>query len=247
MYNNKEGDSSSHNSSTKTNSSSLNEDNDVFPKNRPRGGIKSKINNFQPGRHTVAVPLNSFSGISHNASFQSKLLFFNGGKPRPKFQHIPHDKSIPEENDKKENLNIKKTTLNKDDKNKKPKIEKDDLDSNININKILDSKNNTNSISNKNTNNSNNNNNDDIRKIKANLVKKNSICYSANQYHSLSLESKTSPITKISSNNEDKKPSSTNLKLKSLKDQWDFQKILLDYNILDFTSKFKINLLINFL
>ena len=36
---------------------------------------------------------------------------------------------------------------------------------------------------------------------------------------------------------EDKKPSSTNLKLKSLKDQWDFQKILLDYNILDFTSK----------
>ena len=83
MKNNKEKDSSSLNSSTKTNSSSKNED--IFAKQRPRGGIKSKINNFQPGRHTIAVPLNSFNGISHNASFQSKLKFFNNGKPTPKF------------------------------------------------------------------------------------------------------------------------------------------------------------------
>ena len=240
MKNNKDGDSSNHYSSTKTNSSSKNDDNDIFAKNRQRGGIKSKINNFQPGRHTVAVPLNSFSGISHNASFQSKLLFFNGGKTRPKYQHTPHDKATVEENDKKENLNIKKTTLNKEDKNKKTKIEKDDLDSNININKLLDSKNNTNSS--KNTNN-NSNNNDDIRKIKSNLVKKNSICYSSNQYHSFSMETKKSNSNKNAFNydkkGDDNKPSSTNIKLKSLQDQWDFQKILLDYNILDFTSKYK--------
>ena len=253
MKNNKDGDSSNHYSSTKTNSSSKNDDNDIFAKNRPRGGIKSKINNFQPGRHTVAVPLNSFSGISHNASFQSKLLFFNGGKPRPKYQHTPHDKAIVEENDKKENLNIKKTTLNKEDKNKKTKIEKDDLDSNININKLLDAKNSTNSSknTNNNSNSNSNNNNDDIRKIKNNLVKKNSICYSSNQYHSFSMESKKSNPSKTAFNNDkkgdDNRPSSTNIKLKSLQDQWDFQKILLDYNILDFTSKYKNILLINFI
>ena len=117
MKNNKDGDSSNHYSSTKTNSSSKNDDNDIFAKNRQRGGIKSKINNFQPGRHTVAVPLNSFSGISHNASFQSKLLFFNAGKTGKKFQHAPvtHDKVITEESEKKENK-IKKSAFNKDDK-----------------------------------------------------------------------------------------------------------------------------------
>ena len=122
MKYNTEKDSSSLYSSTKTNSSSKNED--IFPKQRPRAGIKSKINNFQPGRHTVAVPLNSFSGISHNASFQSKLKFFNNGKPAQKFQHVPltHDKSIPEENDKIDNMNFKKIAQNKEDKNKKTNI-----------------------------------------------------------------------------------------------------------------------------
>ena len=60
------------------------------------------------------------------------------------------------------------------------------------------------------------------------------------KYHTLNLDSKTFN-TKTSFNNDkkgnDKKQLSTNLKLKSLKDQWDFQKILLNYNILDFTSK----------
>ena len=246
MKNNKDGNSysSSHYSSNKTNSSSNNDDNDIFSKNRQRGGIKSKINNFQPARHTVAVPLNSFSGISHNANFQSKLLFFNAGKPQPKHQHIPHDKATQKENNKKDNLNIKKTAINKEDKNKKTKIEKDGLDSNININNLLDSKNNTNSNKN-----SNINNNDDIRKIKSNLVIKNSKCFSSNQNHSLNLNSKTSN-TKTSFKNDKKgdeqMPSSTNLKLKSLKDQWDFQKILLDYNILDFTSKFNNIFHVNF-
>ena len=124
MKNNKEFDSSSHLSSAKTNSSLINEDNDLLPNTRPRGGIKSKINAFQPQRHTVAVPLNNFSGISHNASFQSKLLFFNGGKPKKTYHYpIAHDKVITEEKDKKENI-LKKKLLILKIKVKKLKLRK---------------------------------------------------------------------------------------------------------------------------
>lgn len=233
MNNNKEIDSSNHFSSSKTNSLSINKDNELLPNTRPRGGVKSKINAFQPQRHTVAVPLNTFSGISHNASFQSKLLFFNGGKPK-KFQHVPlpNNKIIEEENDKK-NI-FKKNTFNMEDKNKKNKIEKDDLDSNININNLLETKNNNSNSSNK---------NDDYEKKINNthpLHKKNTFHYSSSQFHTLSLDSKSSNFDKILPNHEKKsedKKLSSGLKLKSLKDQWDYQKILLDYNILDFTSK----------
>ena len=221
MKNKKEYDKSSHFSSAKTSSSLMEEDSDIFPKTRPRGGIKSKINNAQPGRHTIAVPLNTFSGVSHNASFQSKLLFFNAGKPRPKFQNIPmaHDKVITEEKES----NNKKTILNKDDKSQKTKNEKIDLDSNININKIMESKNN-----NSNTNKINNNENDFKKRT---FYKKRSVNITANQLHSLNLDMDTS------STNE-KKQTPLNIKLKPLKDQWYYQKILLDYNILDFTSKY---------
>ena len=237
MNNNKEIDSSNHFSSAKTNSLSINKDNELLPNTRPRGGVKSKINAFQPQRHTVAVPLNTFSGISHNASFQSKLLFFNGGKPK-KFQHVPlpNNKIIEEENDKK-NI-FKKNTFNMEDKNKKNKIEKDDLDSNININNLLGAKNNNTTSSN-----NSNKNADYEKKINSTstIHKKNTIYYSSSHCHTLSLDSKSPNYNKILPSNEkkleEKKPSSTGLKLKSLKDQWDFQKILLDYNILDFTSK----------
>ena len=231
MKNNKEKDNSSHFSSAKTSSSPIEEDIDMFPKTRPRGGIKSKINTFQQGRNTITVPLNSFSGISHNANFQSKLLFFNGGKPRQKFQHIPiaHEKVITEE---KEN-NMRKTMLNKDDKFQKSKNEKIDLDNNININKIVESKNNNNN------NNKINNNDNEIKKKE--FYKKRSVNLSLNQLNSLKLDSETSTPN-------EKKQAPLNIKLKSLQDQWYYQKILLDYNILDFTSKFILLLyLINFL
>ena len=228
MKNKEEEDKSSHFSSAKTSTSLTNEDLDIFPKSRPRGGIKSKINNYQPGRHTITVPLNSFSGISHNASFQSKLLFFNGGKTKPKIQHAPlaHDKVIIEENDKKENKN-KKAIINKEDKNQKLKNDKIDLDSNININKIMEQKNNNNNFNKK-----NNNNDSDFRHT---FVKKNSVNFTSSQLHSLLLDPETQ-------NNSDKKQASLNIKLKSLKDQWYYQKILLDYNILDFTSKYILNI-----
>ena len=112
MSNNKEDDPFSvvkSNTSTlnKEQSSKKEEDEDFLRKTRIRGGVKHKINNFQAGRATISVPLSSFNGINHNASFQSKLLFFNGGKPRPKFQHIPYAHEKVSEDSKKTHQPIK--------------------------------------------------------------------------------------------------------------------------------------------
>ena len=227
MKNKKEEDTFSRFSTTKTNSSSVNEDSDIFPKLRPRGGgIKVKANNFQSGRNTVAVPLSSFSGVSHNASFQSKLKFFNAGKgtTKPVYHHVPHDKVITEEPEKKENKNNKNNTFYNEDKNKKLKNEKEDINSNMNINNLLNTQ--------TNKRNSYKNNDIESKKHKTIYLKKNSVNFS-NQIHSKTIESKLSGT--FEKNNEQ-----SPIKLKSLKDQWYFQKILLDYNILDFTSKYKI-------
>ena len=251
MKNKKEDEKINHNSKVKTNSSSKNEDtfskdseDDFFQKTRPRGGIKSKINNFQAGRNTISVPITKFSGISPNADFQSKLSFFNGGKPHTKFKHmpLPQDKVIKEETEKKENK-IKKT-FNKEEPNKKKNDNNDDIDSNININSLLNSKNNTNNYNSNNKSNNNINNEYEGRK-RYTFVKKNSVSYSSNQFHTLlSKETKESKNSSSSQKNilpekkvEVKKKPFNKLNLNSLKDQWKFQKILLDYNILDFTSK----------
>ena len=216
----KKNEDNSNNSSIKTNSSSINEDTeyDKYQKTRPRGGIKSKANNFQTGRNTICVPMSNFSGISSNASFQSKLLFFNGGKPPPKQKKIGTSKAITEESEKKN------------------KIEKDDINSNININNLLNSKNNNNKSNNANTNANKNKDLDNPRKYT--FVKKNSVSFSSNQINSLIASFDTKPSSSNNSNKE-KKTENKNEKiiLKDLKEQWKFQKILLDYNILDFTSK----------
>ena len=216
----KKNEDNSNNSSIKTNSSSINEDTeyDKYQKTRPRGGIKSKANNFQTGRNTICVPMSNFSGISSNASFQSKLLFFNGGKPPPKQKKIGTSKAITEESEKKN------------------KIEKDDINSNININNLLNSKNNNNKSNNANTNANKNKDLDNPRKYT--FVKKNSVSFSSNQINSLIASFDSKPSSSNNSNKE-KKTENKNEKiiLKDLKEQWKFQKILLDYNILDFTSK----------
>jgi len=252
MKNKKEDEKINHNSKVKTNSSSKNEDtfsndseNDFFQKTRPRGGIKSKINNFQAGRNTISVPITKFSGISPNADFQSKLSFFNGGKPHTKFKHmpLPQDKVIKEETEKKENK-IKKT-FNKEEPNKKKNDNNDDIDSNININSLLNSKNNNSNNYNSNNKSNNNINNEYEGRKRYTFVKKNSVSYSSNQFHTLlSKETKESKNSSSSQKNilpekkvEVKKKPFNKLNLNSLKDQWKFQKILLDYNILDFTSK----------
>ena len=274
MSNKKEDDSFS---TAKTNTSSINKDtsskneeDELYHKTRTRGGVKHKINNFQPGRATISVPLSSFSGISHNASFQSKLLFFNGGKPRPKFQHIPyaHEK-VPEDSKKKNPLNkFEKKTEKKVEKKVEKKNENDfdDIDSNININQIMESKNKNTNNDNKNSSNDNKNNNkintgnknknsinsnnkkeeeeeEEDYDFKLHLPKKNTIYIPSGQTPSLSLDYKIPGFSKIQKEekNSTKKSSQLNTieikNLKSLEDQWSFQKILLDYNILDFTSK----------
>ena len=239
-------------STAKTNSSSINnpsknddEDDDLFSKSRPRGGNKNQLNNnFQPGRATISVPLSSFKGISSDASFKSKLLFFN---------------EVAKNNKK----NIAK---NKIEKKIEKKIENDidDIDSNININQIMESKNKNTNNDNKNTSNVNkdnnkintgnknknsiNNNNkkeeEEDYDFKLNIPKKNTIYVPSLQTPSLSLDYKIPGFSKIQKEEKKstKKSGQNNpveiKNLKSLDDQWSFQKILLDYNILDFTSKF---------
>ena len=250
MKNIKEDNNSSHSSSEKTNSSSFNDETEDSPKFRQR--FRAPMNNNFKGRKTVAVPLYSFSGISHEASFKSKLQFFNSkAHQKPQNNTLSLHNAIQEEPEKKENK-YKKNNFNKEDKNKKTKNDNDDIDSNININQILDSKDNNN--------NTNNNNENNPAKRYKTLYKKNSVCYSMNQYHTLQSDAKLNtfdnPKTNIdkkpkelkrADNISEKSPSTTHtettneqctIQLKSLKDQWYYQKILLDYNILDFTSKY---------
>ena len=272
-------------STAKTNSSSINnnpsknedEDEDFFSSRARGGNNKYKANNnCQPGRATISVPLSSFNGISHSASFQSKLLFFNGGKPRPKFKHIPFaNEKIPEDSKKK-------PAINKIEKKVEKKNENDNDEIKLNINSInklyeLESKNTNNAIKNnnnnsniiKNNNNNNNNNNSnnnniknivknkistDIKKekpedkncdTKINMNKKHPANIQTSKTLSFSLNYDIPGFSKIQKEEKKqiKKPNQKITKeiknLKSLKDQWSFQKILLDYNILDFTSKFK--------
>ena len=291
---NKKEDNSSNYSTSKTNSSSINkdqnlkneEDNDLFPKQRQRVGIKNKMNINQPGRATISVPLSSFNGISHNASFQSKLLFFNGGKPRPKFQHIPYaHERIAEDNKKKNNINNKfdkkfekkvekknekkiekkeekkfekkeeikiekkeekKTDLKKEEKKiEKNKYEKafNNINSNININYNINlgKQNKYNNEGNKNLNAIDEEDEDFEMKMNNNIKFTNTIYIPSSKVPSLSLDYKIPGFSKIQKEDKTKNKEQNqimNLKLKSLDEQWSFQKILLDYNILDFTSKF---------
>ena len=294
---NKKEDNSSNYSTSKTNSSSINkdqnlkneEDNDLFPKQRQRVGIKNKMNINQPGRATISVPLSSFNGISHNASFQSKLLFFNGGKPRPKFQHIPYaHERIAEDNKKKNNINNKfdkkfekkvekknekkiekkeekkfekkeeikiekkeekKTDLKKEEKKiEKNKYEKafNDINSNTNTNHNINSgrqnkHNGNNNEGNKNLNAIDEEDEDFEMKMNNNIKFTNTIYIPSSKVPSLSLDYKIPGFSKIQKEDKTKNKEQNqimNLKLKSLDEQWSFQKILLDYNILDFTSKF---------
>jgi hypothetical protein len=263
------------------------------------------MNINQPGRATISVPLSSFNGISHNASFQSKLLFFNGGKPRPKFQHIPYaherisednkkknilnnmnnkfdkkfEKKVEKKNEKKiekkeekkiekkeekkidwkkeekkiEKKEEKKIDWKKEEKKEEKKIEKNkyekefnDINSNININNIINlgkqnKYNGNNNEGNQNLNAINEEDEDFEMKMNNNIKFTNTIYIPSSKVPSLSLDYKIPGFSKIQKEDKTKNKEQNqimNLKLKSLDEQWSFQKILLDYNILDFTSKF---------
>ena len=149
---------------------------------------------------------------------------------------------------------------------KKNENDIDDIDSNININQIMESKNKNTNNDNKNTSNANkdnnkinignknknpiNNNNkkeeeEEDYDFKLNIPKKNTIYVPSLQTPSLSLDYKIPGFSKIQKEEKKSTKKSGQINnpieiknLKSLDDQWSFQKILLDYNILDFTSKF---------
>ena len=88
-------------------------------------------------------------------------------------------------------------------------------------------------LNNDNSNMDNNNKSDINRSKKKKLSKKNTINYfsPANEFQKTTLEKNNL----IESNNM---RNSFGISLKPLEEQWNYQKILLDYNILDFTSKF---------
>lgn len=84
---------------------------------------------------------------------------------------------------------------------------------------------------------------DDDIDFKVKLPKTNTIYIPSNQVPSISLDYQIPGFSKIQKEDKSKMKKTPNnniinLKLKTLDDQWSFQKILLDYNILDFTSKF---------
>ena len=201
--------------SEKTNSSSVNDDFDIDPNNLPRNN-----------RNTISVNFHSLNSISHQASFQSKLMFFNS-------------KAVAQEPNKNKNKNFTKEV-----KKIKKEEKYGDLDDNgnLNINEIIGSKNNNSDLNNVND----KTNDKEIKKFKSVYYKK----YTANlQYHSPieektsdSKEKKTEKIIekteKKQIDDRTKKIEEPPLILKSLDEQWYYQKILLDYNILDFTSKY---------
>ena len=119
------------------------------------------------------------------------------------------------------------------------------IDSNININQIINSEKQNQIIKNKINNNEDNKNiinEEDEFDIKINSQKKNTIYVPFNKASTFSLDYKIPGFSKLqkedgTKTNEENKVNKI-IKLKSLDEQWSFQKILLDYNILDFTSKF---------
>ena len=148
----------------------------------------------------------------------------------------------------------------KQEKIEQEKVEDDidDIDCNININSILESKKKENDYNDNKINFNNNNNKTNNNKFKKEintkkediqedddtqnfgLQKNNTIYIPSTQ--ALSLNYKIPGFSKIQKEDKIKGKKATsnmiNIKLKSFEDQWSFQKILLDYNILDFTSKF---------
>jgi hypothetical protein len=119
------------------------------------------------------------------------------------------------------------------------------IDSNTNINQIINSEKQNQIIKNKINNNEDNKNiinEEDEFYLKINSQKKNTIYVPFNKASTFSLDYKIPGFSKLQKEDEIKTNEENKvnkiIKLKSLDEQWSFQKILLDYNILDFTSKF---------
>ena len=186
--------------------------------------IKDRVSIFQQGKGKVLSQPKAYSGISHSESFQSKLLFFNGGKPLKKFQPIPFETEDIEERDCKRRKYAMVKTVTRCNRYKHV---------NINNNKMFESKNSDN-ISNK----IKNENDKTTKKDKPRNT--DFIGYETNpNYYAISfgIASKDKKNQSNEKKIEDKNESPIKDKPKVMKDQWAFLKLSLDDNIFDFSSK----------
>ena len=220
-------------------------DNNPFCKLMPVGTLFKPIqpNTRHSGRGTVCVPITSFKGVSENAGFSSKLNFFNESakKNQKSFQKkatvdYTKDKfgnkkviNEVEKEDKKQNL--------KDNRQKRFSVEVDEntqkynslqkFQNSFNKNeKEKESKNKKKEINN-NTNNSNkisvNTNINNNKDTKNNINKSNNTNNCSNN--------------KINEKNNKNLNESKEKNTNRLDEHWKYEDILLNYNILDFTSK----------
>ena len=215
-----------YNSKNQPQSSNLSEN--PFGKLRPIGTLFKPIqpNTRHSGRGTVCVPLTNFKGVSENAGFLSKLNFFNEGAKK---DQKPLQKQVTVDL-KKDKFESKKkiNEVEKEDKAKKLKdthpkrfsMGEDDSNAYNSLQKFQNcfdknEKDKKSSNKKKEINNNTNNSNNKINNTKLN---------SNDKFDS---DEKSNKIfSEAKGKNTDK-----------LDIHWTYENILLNYNILDFTSK----------
>jgi len=202
-----EEDISSQFSSEKTNTSSYNDDTLTQEVNTP---LFPKI---RP--RAIAKPLSNSVNPGHSTMYipSSKINEINIKKKKfGKFKFFGKSKKNNSTDQKKDETELKAKVF--DNSKNKDSEEQEKVDDNININNYESKA-------------------FETKKLKSNkkLNKNNTInyCSPANEFQKTMFEQKNF----ISDTNE----TNFGITLKSLEEQWKYQKILLDYNILDFTSK----------
>ena len=183
--------------------------NDEEERSSQNSNGKTATSSFNDDTYIHEVKNPFFPNIKTNSG--GKIL--TNSKPGRKTVYLPTKKV---EEDKKKTLNF--IFFGKSKKNENEKVE--NIKNNIIDNNNIDDKNII-----------NNNKIFATKKISKKYVKKNTINYSpADEFQKTSLE-KNNLI------NEFTMETNFGITLKPLEEQWKYQKILLDYNILDFTSK----------
>ena len=235
-----------------------------FFKLKPTGTIYKQIqpNIRQSGRGTVCVPMTSFNGVSENAGFSSKLKFFDEGAKRNQNKIIKkvtldfqkgkiEDKKISsinfQENKNdikshidniKENEDVKKMQAILELNKKRLSLGDVDLSQNLkifqNMNAINDITIDKKTKQNNNISSNSNNNNNEKTQIKTPKDSNNNIKEKKNN------SNKETPIPNSNDKNEKSinTNNSSNINSNILEEHWKDEEILLNYNILDFTSKY---------
>ena len=201
----------------------------------------SELSRQRIGRGTVSIPFSKMKSLEPGSTFQSKLAFFNSGKPVKKFQKIPTLKENTKGgDDTNTNINISLPNL--------PDLSKEMGGSSQDLNLKKNKSNISNDIEIKKTSTFTL---PKLRKIQGNVnyyegyTDKVDPFLNSYSTHKKKKEDNPSKIDNVSDNNINSVPTLINIKgnnfeLLTMEEHWKYQKILLDYNILDFTSKSKI-------